>query len=254
MPVRTHPGRPWVAPQPPHPPSGSGPGLPAAPHRPTGLDACRHEGAGAIPPGPPISVALCGPRARAGRDCSPVVHRLRPPRGLGLGPPDPAPIAVVQEPLGFRRAGFAPASLATHAGIRTSARSGGPPGPPSPRDGTLPYRPRTQAAGGRRLAPLLAACGLLPSGPRGFGRGLSPVAFSAPAHSTSELLRTLSRMAASKPTSWLSVRPDLLRHSSPQLGTLAGGLGCFPLDAEASPPASHARRPRWRPSRFGWTR
>jgi len=32
-------------------------------------------------------------------------------------------------------------------------------------------------------------------------RRLSPVEFSAPHHSTSELLRTLSRVAASKPTS-----------------------------------------------------
>jgi hypothetical protein len=33
---------------------------------------------------------------------------------------------------------------------------------------------------------------------------LSPVIFSAQDHLTSELLRTLSRVAASKPTSWLS--------------------------------------------------
>ena len=31
-------------------------------------------------------------------------------------------------------------------------------------------------------------------------------------HLTSELLRTLSRMAASKPTSWLSARPHILSH------------------------------------------
>jgi hypothetical protein len=41
---------------------------------------------------------------------------------------------------------------------------------------------------------------------------LSPVTFSAPAHSTSELLRTLQMVAASKPTSWLSVRTDYLSH------------------------------------------
>src|SRR3954453_9826250 len=41
---------------------------------------------------------------------------------------------------------------------------------------------------------------------------LSPVTLSAQDHSTSELLRTLSRMAASKPTSWLSVRPHILSH------------------------------------------
>ena len=41
---------------------------------------------------------------------------------------------------------------------------------------------------------------------------LSPVTFSTPEHLTSELLRTLSRMAASKPTSWLSVHSDIVCH------------------------------------------
>jgi hypothetical protein len=41
---------------------------------------------------------------------------------------------------------------------------------------------------------------------------LSPVIFSAQEHLTSELLRTLSRMAASKPTSWLSQYPHILSH------------------------------------------
>ena len=41
-------------------------------------------------------------------------------------------------------------------------------------------------------------------------RRLSLAELSAPPHSTSELLRTLSMMAASKPTSWLSVRSDFL--------------------------------------------
>ena len=41
---------------------------------------------------------------------------------------------------------------------------------------------------------------------------LSPATLSAHDHSTSELLRTLSRMAASKPTSWLSARPHILSH------------------------------------------
>src|SRR5207247_7522532 len=48
--------------------------------------------------------------------------------------------------------------------------------------------------------------------PHGFGERLKTRSFSAPLHSTSELLRTLSRVAASKPTSWLFVRSDLLRH------------------------------------------
>ena len=41
---------------------------------------------------------------------------------------------------------------------------------------------------------------------------LSPVTLSARNHLTSELLRTLSRMAASKPTSWLSGRSHILSH------------------------------------------
>ena len=36
-------------------------------------------------------------------------------------------------------------------------------------------------------------------------------------------------MAASKPTSWLSVQPHILFHLT-YFGTLAGGLGCFPFD------------------------
>ena len=70
------------------------------------------------------------------------------------------------------------------------------PGFPAP--GTLPYP-------GRTLPP--------PASPS-FGGPFSPAPFSAPPHSTSELLRTLSRMAASKPTSWLSSRRHLVSHST----------------------------------------
>ena len=41
---------------------------------------------------------------------------------------------------------------------------------------------------------------------------LSPATLSAQDHLTSELLRTLSRVAASKPTSWLSMRLHILFH------------------------------------------
>ena len=41
---------------------------------------------------------------------------------------------------------------------------------------------------------------------------LSPVTSSAPDHLTSELLRTLSMVAASKPTSWLSQQSDIVSH------------------------------------------
>src|SRR5690606_10081345 len=43
---------------------------------------------------------------------------------------------------------------------------------------------------------------------------LSPATLSAQNHLTSELLRTLSRMAASKPTSWLSQQLHILSHSA----------------------------------------
>ena len=47
---------------------------------------------------------------------------------------------------------------------------------------------------------------------RSFGSELSPVTLSAQDHSTSELLRTLSRVAASKPTSWLSKQSHIVFH------------------------------------------
>ncbi len=112
---------------------------------------------------------------------------------------------------------------ATHAGIRTSVHSSRPHGRPSSlrRNAPLPIQSHNRTVS------------------RGFGALLSPVTLSAPVHSTSELLRTLSRMAASKPTSWLSEHTDHLSHSSRDLGALAGGLGCFPLDDESSHPPSH---------------
>ena len=70
---------------------------------------------------------------------------------------------------------------------------------------------------------------------------LSPVTLSAQDHSTSELLRTLSRVAASKPTSWLSGRIHILTTLSLRFGTLAGGLGSFPLDDGSSHSPSHSQ-------------
>ena len=84
---------------------------------------------------------------------------------------------------------------ATHAGIRTSVRSTLPHGKTSLLNGTLPY--------------LLSAKS---EEDHSFGGRLSPVTLSAQNHSTSELLRTLSRVAASKPTSWLSLRSNILSH------------------------------------------
>ena len=98
-------------------------------------------------------------------------------------------------------------SCATHACILTRATSttrslGGFPG-----GTTLPYPPthlhhrrtRRHRRGDRVSVTASAVC-------------LSPATLSARNHLTSELLRTLSRMAASKPTSWLSMRPHILFH------------------------------------------
>lgn len=66
---------------------------------------------------------------------------------------------------------------------------------------------------------------------------LRPVTFSVIISLTSELLRFLERMAASKPTSWLSLlvafNYECHYHLFPLsicLGTLACDLGFFPLD------------------------
>ena len=115
---------------------------------------------------------------------------------LGLGPTNPEWTSLAQETLGFRRVGFSPT-------LRYSCRhSHSRPLQPSSRstfaaNGTLPYHPSAGEPTDRSIASV-------PS--------LSPVGFSARNHLTSELLRTLSMMAASEPTSWLSVRLHILSH------------------------------------------
>ena len=115
---------------------------------------------------------------------------------LGLGPTNPERINLPQETLDIRRARFSRA-------FRYSCRhSHFRPLQPSSRstftaDGTLPYQTTTGE-------PAMESVASVPS--------LSPAEFSAQIHLTSELLRTLSMMAASKPTSWLSVRIHILYH------------------------------------------
>ena len=114
--------------------------------------------------------------------------------------------------------------LATHASIRTSTRSSklhNPPSPPVERSPTsCRFRSNSRASVG----------------------DLSPVPFSAPPRSTSELLRTLSRMAASGPTSWLSRHDDLVSHlatsSGPQLRVRALSLSTMKLISHG-PTAMH---------------
>jgi hypothetical protein len=115
---------------------------------------------------------------------------------LGLGPTNPEWTSLPQETLGFRRVGFSPTSRYScrHSHFRTlqpSSRS------TFTASGTLPYHPPNA----------VAIDGSAASVP-----GLSPVGFSARVHLTSELLRTLSMVAASEPTSWLSMRTHILCH------------------------------------------
>ena len=115
---------------------------------------------------------------------------------LGLGPTNPEWTSLPQETLGLRRVRF---SLTLRYSCRHSHFR---PLQPSSRstftaNGTLPYHPPSGKPDGRSAASV-------PS--------LSPAEFSAQIHLTSELLRTLSMMAASKPTSWLSMRIHILYH------------------------------------------
>ena len=115
---------------------------------------------------------------------------------LGLGPTNPERINLPQETLGIRRACFSHAFRYSFrhshfSALQRSSRS------TFTALRTLLYHARD------------------PEGPRASKAsvpGLSPVGFSALDHSTSELLRTLSMMAASKPTSWLSERSNILSH------------------------------------------
>ena len=86
-------------------------------------------------------------------------------------------------------------SFVTHAGILTSQRS------------TASLRSRFTA-----LGTLSYRASIEMDTPAASVTSLSPVTLSAPEHLTSELLRTLSRVAASKPTSWLSVQTDIVCH------------------------------------------
>ena len=103
-----------------------------------------------------------------------------------------------------RGAGASHPSIATHACILTPAPS--TPGHPaaSPGAGRSPTT--------RRAPPPPRGGGADGGGSAASAARLSPAQLSAHDHLTSELLRTLSRMAASEPTSWLSPRPHILSH------------------------------------------
>ncbi len=152
------------------------------------LPAWRPRGPGPSPPRPPI--ARNG-RARDGnlRPLS-VAYGPRP----RLRPASPAADQHGCGTLGHPVRGI----LAPFALLMPTFALPAPP-PLAPAEAS-PERGRSPTMGGR--PPI-----------RGFGRGLEPRwIVGAAARSTSELLRTLSRVAASKPTSWLSARRDRLAH------------------------------------------
>ena len=155
------------------------------PHSPQAANPVRSVGSRSLPR-PPFAhndPVRC-------RTLSPACHRLRLLRPrlrsrLTLGC-----LTVPRNPQAFGVCGCH-TDDATHSGIRSCARSTCPPSQASP----LAQRSPT-----------------IPS-PMGFTASvldLSLVTLSVPLHSTSELLRTLSMMAASKPTSWLSGRTNPL--------------------------------------------
>ena len=146
---------------------------------------------GSLPPGDTLRCK----RSLVVPEYQPDVHRLRRVV-LGLGPTNPERTSLPQETLGLRRVRF---SLTLRYSCRHSHFRPLQPSSRStfPVDGTLPYQTTTGE-------PVMESVASVPS--------LSPAEFSAQIHLTSELLRTLSMMAASEPTSWLSMRIHILYH------------------------------------------
>lgn len=114
------------------------------------------------------------------------------PVGLALGPDSPWADWPGPGTLGLPAGKVLTCLDATHACILTSPTS------TTDHSAASPMRERSPTQH-LRVAAASAVC-------------LSPATLSAHNHLTSELLRTLSRMAASKPTSWLSSRLHILSH------------------------------------------
>ena len=115
---------------------------------------------------------------------------------LGLGPTNPERTSLAQETLAIRCVRF-PLTFrysCRHSHFRTlqqSLRSA------FTASGTLPYQSSASKLGDDFATSV---------------QRLSPVKFSARDHLTSELLRTLSMMAASEPTSWLFMQSHIVHH------------------------------------------
>lgn len=117
------------------------------------------------------------------------------PVGLALGPDSPWADWPGPGTLGLSAGKVLTCLIATHACILTPHTSTARSLCCFAGEGTLPYPTPTKVG----IAAASAVC-------------LSPATLSAHNHLTSELLRTLSRVAASKPTSWLSSRLHILFH------------------------------------------
>ena len=173
--------------------------LPASPHRltttregPTQQNTAGHPKVNGRCPFGRLVPLLHQGRAHTGTGISTRCPSTTPV-GLALGPDSPWADWPGPGTLGLSAGKVLTCLIATHACILTPTPSttrslGGFPG-----CRTLPY-PATYMA-----AAASAVC-------------LSPATLSAHNHLTSELLRTLSRVAASKPTSWLSGRSHILFH------------------------------------------
>ena len=115
------------------------------------------------------------------------------PRGLALGPTNPRRTNLASEPWGVRWGGFSPPwrYSCRHSRFR-------------------PLQPCSRSTfPATRNAPLPSLFPRIHS----FGDELEPRwIIGARPHLTSELLRTLSRVAASKPTSWLSLHSNIVYH------------------------------------------
>src|SRR3954465_1654574 len=138
------------------------------------------------------------------REYQPVVHRLRLSASPSV-PTHPGRISLAQEPLVFRRGRFSlPSRYSCLHSHSRGVHGWIPPPLHPPRAAPLP--PPTP--GHRSQGSMTGCCGSATAS----AVCLSPATLSARNHLTSELLRTLSRMAASKPTSWLSLRSHILFH------------------------------------------
>jgi hypothetical protein len=181
---------------------------------------------------------------------------LDTPAPCPLGPAVPAaggpslPRHAITRRPGSRNLDLEPIGCAFRPRLRTRLTLGGRTWPRKPRtcggkDSHLPFRysclhGRLDAVHGPfqvrfMLRPTLSYQSL--AGFRGFGCALQSRSFSARHHSSSELLRILQMMAASEPTSWMSLRRHILQSTQSTIGGLNRRSGLFPFRRRSLSPA-----------------